>query len=280
MRTFKEYALAYWDAGWSIFPLTPGEKTPHFDLLKRAGHVTRDGAGSWAPFALKHITREQTAAFWDQDPNANIGVACGRTSGITVIDIDVKNIPPEDFHDPEEIRFKVAPLTLTSFTGSGGMHLFCQYAAGIQNTTKRVHPQIDIKNDGGYIVLPPSIHPDTGLPYQFDQLTPWNTENVEALAPFPEELKQQVIKQEDDGVDWALVLRGVRQGIDGRNNMGAKLVGKLLHAIFLEFDYDQQFLPFIWEFLRWWNIKNKPPMSERELEHIMKSITKRSLYGE
>jgi hypothetical protein len=44
------------------------------------------------------------------------------------------------------------------------MHLFFRRPAG-KLSSKRLGPGIDIKDHGGYVVLPRSIHPDTGKPY-------------------------------------------------------------------------------------------------------------------
>ena len=56
------------------------------------------------------------------------------------------------------------PATLTCRTGGGGLHVWLAYrgpAAG------RLGPGIDVKTYSGYLILPPSIHPDTRQHYEW-----------------------------------------------------------------------------------------------------------------
>lgn len=58
------------------------------------------------------------------------------------------------------------PLTETEFVrsgrGDGGVHLFYYRPKGYIGATY-LHG-IDIKLDTGYTILPPSLHPDSGMP--------------------------------------------------------------------------------------------------------------------
>lgn len=73
------------------------------------------------------------------------------------------------------------PLTLTAATGSGGRHFYFQRPGGEKwgNTARRV-PHLDTRCDGGYVIAPPSIHPETKRSYSW--------ENGVAIAPFPQTL--------------------------------------------------------------------------------------------
>ncbi len=62
----------------------------------------------------------------------------------------------------------LVPRTLWVVTGSGGQHLYYRHPG--QHMPSRPMPGragIDIKADGGYVVLPPSIHHRTRRPYQW-----------------------------------------------------------------------------------------------------------------
>ena len=283
----REWAHKYVDAGWNIFPLGAKSKRPHFDALIKTGFwedVGEDGnpdiKSRWESFQTERVTHELVDKWWSIDPDANIALVCGEISGVTVIDIDVKNIPKNELIPAEDIRWKICDMTLTSYTGSGGIHLFCNYSPGLKNSKKRVHPQVDIKNDAGYVVLPPSIHDTTGKMYFFDDLISFNEDSLSNLAEFPEALKKMVTDKQDGKMtrkDWAWALKGVREGTDGRNNIGTQVVGKCLRTLFNEFEQDRVFVPFIWDFLSWWNEKNSPPMKKHELESLFKSIIKRGL---
>ena len=53
----------------------------------------------------------------------------------------------------------------------GGHHLFYKRPAGELTSTRlrKLCPGVDLKDGGkGYTIIPPSLHPDTGLPYRFE----------------------------------------------------------------------------------------------------------------
>ncbi len=133
----KEHALQYvqqW--GWPVFPVTPGAKTP----------LTAHG------FHDASTDSEQIEAWWTQWPDANIGIPTGAVSGLIAIDADVKNGQPgkESFY-----KLKL-PHTRTSRTPTGGWHAIYKYpGVEIRNRTGLL-PGIDVRGDGGYIVVPPS----------------------------------------------------------------------------------------------------------------------------
>jgi hypothetical protein len=65
-------ALWYARHGWRVFPVVPRKKLP---LIK-----------GWPQLATTDL--EQVARWWRQEPEANIGLACGPDSGLYVIDVD------------------------------------------------------------------------------------------------------------------------------------------------------------------------------------------------
>jgi hypothetical protein len=93
---------------------------------------------------------------WD----GNVGMVCGR--GLFVIDVD-RYKPGCTFADLEQRL----PETLTAETGSGGLHLLYQTTRRVPTRPMPGQTGIDIRGDGGQIVVAPSIHPDTGRPYRW-----------------------------------------------------------------------------------------------------------------
>ena len=85
------------------------------------------------------------------------------------------------------------PVTLTVRTGrgDGGYHLWFVRPAG--RITGRQLPGIDVKA-AGYVVAPPSIHPDTGRPYRWATVVPVTamTSWLAALIIEPEPVAQVV----------------------------------------------------------------------------------------
>ena len=168
-------ALDYAAAGWAIFPLQPRDKKP----------LTSNGfkAATTDP----KIIRE----WWAKTPDANIGLDCGK-SGLVVIDLD-KRGDRDGFAEWADLvaRQHLPTETYTSLTGGGGRHLLFRAPAGVEikNSAGKLAPGIDVRGVGGYIVLPPSIHP-SGKPYEWaDPFTP--------IEPLPEALITPLLAEPD-----------------------------------------------------------------------------------
>lgn len=138
---FLKAALEYVEHGFYVFPLTPRSKKP----------LTRNG------FKNASNDSEQIKAWWGKTPNANIGIATGKISGLMVVDIDGEY--PSNW--PELSN------TMTVKT-SKGLHYYFKYPKEeqVKCRTKVGGHDVDIRADGGYIVAPPSVHPDGGR-YEF-----------------------------------------------------------------------------------------------------------------
>ena len=104
-------------------------------------------------------------------PDANIGI---KSENILVLDLDV-NAKKDGVKDIARISGELGPLPccLVSLTGGGGRHLFLKRPAvdviarnGVR--WKGSTTAIDIIVGNRYIVAPPSIHPETGIPYQWE----------------------------------------------------------------------------------------------------------------
>lgn len=93
-------------------------------------------------------------------PGGMLAMRTGAESGIVVVDIDPGHggaVLPE-----------IMPPTAYVVTGSGGLHLWYRHpATRVPCSQSRVGPGIDIRGEGGYVVVPPAIHPRTGLPYRW-----------------------------------------------------------------------------------------------------------------
>ncbi len=147
-KELLDYALEYAARGWPVFPLSPREKKP---LKGTRGF-------------LDASTNERILnRFWDANPNCNIGVATGKESGFFVIDIDGEK--GSKSFTQLETELGALPDTLEQKTGSGvGRQLFFRWPATREVRNKQnLRPGVDIRGDGGYIVVPPSIHPSGGV---------------------------------------------------------------------------------------------------------------------
>lgn len=93
-------------------------------------------------------------------PRGLLAVRTGTASGLVVIDIDP--------HHGGQLDPTLMPPTLAVATGHDGWHLYYRHPAHpIPSRPFPGRSGVDVKADGGYVVLPPSIHPDTGRAYRW-----------------------------------------------------------------------------------------------------------------
>lgn len=144
MKSLSKSAAWYARHGWSVFPLRPKTKDPF------------SGLGVYA--ATTNLA--QVENWWRRWPQANIGLHCGG-SGLLAIDHDKY----KDTYGGAGLLSRADEETVTSLTGSGGTHLLYQVADGkrYSNRAAGMPAGVDIRGWGGYIVLPPSIHPNGPL---------------------------------------------------------------------------------------------------------------------
>jgi hypothetical protein len=147
MSELLRAALDYARIGWHIFPLLPGRKEP------ATAHGVKD-----ATIDLFQISR-----WWSSNPKYNIGLACGAKSGVYVIDVDLDVEKGIDGYATYEAKFKKAngelPDTIRQNTPRGGFHAFFRTNDSPANKNNW-YPGIDIRGDGYYVLLSPSIHPN------------------------------------------------------------------------------------------------------------------------
>jgi hypothetical protein len=117
-------------------------------------------------------------AWFERWPSANLAIPTGPASGLVVLDVDPRHDGDKSLAALEE-KHGPLPLTLEARTGGGGRHLFFALGNGqnVRNSAGRLGPGLDTRGQGGYVVVPPSIHPETKQPYV------WTHKVKPALAP-------------------------------------------------------------------------------------------------
>ncbi len=120
---------------------------------------------------------ETAAELFNYREDLNIGVATGAASGIVVIDVDGNKGGEESLLKIQE-TMGFLPSTMKFLTGNG-YHLIFNYPdIPIKSRTdifgKETYPGIDVRGDGGYIIVFPSRH-KTGRYYEYDKASPQET---------------------------------------------------------------------------------------------------------
>ncbi len=154
-------ALAYASLGWSVIPLRVGMKVPRV---------------RWRPL-MNHAADRNTVADWfSRWPFSNVGIVCGKVSGIVVLDLD----SVEGVENVQRISGGVGIEAATVSSGKG-MHLY--FAAPPEPVPTRVGllPGVDLKGEKGFVVAPPSVHA-TGARYAWTLQRP--------LTPCPDWLRR------------------------------------------------------------------------------------------
>ncbi len=140
MNDMLDAALSYIGQGFKVFPVKPDKKplTPH---------------------GLKDATQTKAGVreYWTRWPNAGIALV---TDGLMVLDFDAKSGGLES-KAAMEAKHGLLSQTRTHRTGGGGEHWIYRNPDGadVRSTVAFAGYQgVDLRANGGYIVVPPSSH--------------------------------------------------------------------------------------------------------------------------
>lgn len=113
----------------------------------------------------------------------NLAILTGEASHVVVIDVEA-----EDLAWWRQVVYLNGglPDTLTVRTGSGGEHIYFQYTPNLRdigNRNRILGHHLDYRTNGGLILFPGSIHPQTQEPYL---AVSGYEDNHIILAPMPD----------------------------------------------------------------------------------------------
>lgn len=159
-------ALAYAGLGWPVIPLHRivngacdcGRK-PGADCSPgkhpRTDHGLADA--SIDPLVIK--------AWGDQWAESNLAMLTGAASGYIVLDVDPKHGGMESIKDMfgTDVPGPEWGTKVIQRTGSGGYHLLYRHPDKTLKNRVGLRPGLDIRGDGGYIVVAPSNHESGGM---------------------------------------------------------------------------------------------------------------------
>jgi hypothetical protein len=172
-------ALTYEARGFSVIPLVPMGKRPAVKL---------------APFldGSQRMTADAIRTHWTLNPQHGVGIVTGAPSRVVVVDVD-----PRNGGSVEAVLAQGATTDCVARTGGGGRHFIFRSPGGDITCGKTILLGVDRKARGGYIVVPPSIHP-SGNAYVWEKegepgdLPPWVLESPSPTSLAGEERGQWV----------------------------------------------------------------------------------------
>lgn len=159
----RSTALMLAAEGFKIVPLPPREKFPR-------------GLSEWQKRATNDVA--QIEEWFAKHPDRGVGWAMGtQPNGLNLagIDVDVAGgklgfSTMAELRDRFGLREMMRNTTRTE-TGTGGWHLIVD-TGPVVCTNGKLGPGVDLRGEGGFLVAPPSIHPN-GERYKWSK-APWD----------------------------------------------------------------------------------------------------------
>jgi hypothetical protein len=256
MSALGAAALKFGRKGFAVFPLRPRTKEPYSDdkFFRTIGGYK---CASRDPALIKF--------WWSRQPEANIGLATGSVSGVWVLDLD--DDEDEAWLREHEIEHgeTIAP-TVEVITGKG-RHIYFRYPYGIDIRNAQDRDDMpDVRGDGGYALLPPSIHP-SGRAYA------WSVDSADGFADAPGWLIEIVTNRRKgepiahSPESWRTFIDMAHDG-SHRGSAIARLYGYLVRryvdpvmALSIARIFDEQ--------------RNEPPLGHAEVDRICNDIAHR-----
>jgi len=143
------------------------------DLAKRAGPVLPVNGkvplwNGWPKRATRTVGNEPE---WELA--TGVGLVTGADSGFFVVDVDAKGGGLLSLRKLEHKHGRF-PRTWRQYTGGGGLQYFFRMPSfPVRNSMAKVGPGIDVRSNGGFVVAPPSEHPNGNRYKWAERSSPW-----------------------------------------------------------------------------------------------------------
>lgn len=201
-------AARYAEHGWHVFPVQARGKQP---IVKRGFLAATNDA-------------QTVADWWRRWPHANIGLWPGR-SGLAVVDLD----GPTGVESAQTLGLLSEPtLECQSGREDGGLHLYFRHP-GFTISNAAIGTKLDVRADGGYVILPPSVHP-SGRVYRWQG-------RIDGIRDLPPGVVDVLRAAQTGALSRVQTEAGVRAAREipfepitegGRNNALTRYAGRLL----------------------------------------------------
>lgn len=141
----------------------------------------KPGISSWKEFQYRYPTDAELEIGFSNPKVNGIGLVTGKISGVTVLDWDETDSPYE------------SPIMVKTITG--GFHSYYSYAPNVRNTVRVGGKTLDVRGDGGFVVIPPSCFEE----HSYEWIVRGNPEELLRQLPvFPLEIEDKIITNETE----------------------------------------------------------------------------------
>lgn len=220
------HALNYAADGFAVFPVyepVPGTFEPGMALSCSCGKAVCRGKHPRTPNGVLDATTDADTikGWWTRWPNASIGIATGKKSGVAVVDLD----GAPGIASGVQLRLFSG---IASLTGDGKQLFYADPEGRLMNSVKKLATGVDTRGNNGYVVAPPSLHPN-GKRYA------WQSQPLSrnALTPLPSMFTQPIatptsgntLRKPDSWI--ADALKGMKNG--NIDNTLVSILGRLRH---------------------------------------------------
>ena len=170
MQTALNYALAYAEQGWYVFPIAPYTKVPYKDF-------------KWKKLSTNSPETIRATGESKKYKNCNWAIDCGK-SNVFILDID-KRPDKDGAKTLRKLCVKLPDTLLHVETPSGGLHYY--FAGPGPSTESKLGPGLDTRGVGGYALIPGSVNGNNNpyklrTPYPFPSPAPIPTWAKDILA--------------------------------------------------------------------------------------------------
>jgi hypothetical protein len=145
---FASYAALYREHGYAPIPIRPGSKRPYLS--------------EWSKWCRELPSPELVQHWISRYPKAGLGIALGPASGVIALDLD---------YDVDGLHARVldaaGPSPVAKRGQKGVTYFYCYAGERTRAFARAGHSVAELRSTGALVVIPPSIHPDTGRPYEW-----------------------------------------------------------------------------------------------------------------
>lgn len=198
-----DWALYYAQNGFRVFPVYEAVRCSDGSFCcacEQSSVCPNAGKHPLTAHGFHDATTDKVeiCRWWQQWPNANIGIPTG--DGFLVLDVDILKGGDESLAALQR-KYDKLPETRQALTGSGGRHYWYRLPDGVKAPCfNGVEDGVDVRADGGYVVVEPSIH-KCGNRYRWDGIEGFD-EPVAAIPAWLLNLLVARAARNGDGEPW------------------------------------------------------------------------------